>query len=396
MILVFPDDFFWGTSTSAAQIETADGHQWEGLEAKDGFVFKRTIDHEKQRIEDAEYITQFGSVYRCSVDWARLQKSPLAPFDLAVVEEYQHFFAHLNDEGTQILLVLHHFAHPLWFEKAGGWVQEENIACFINFAEQCHQHFSDYIFNWNTFNEPNVYALNTYLTGHFPPHQKRKYAKANRVLKHMAMAHEITYELFKEKKPEIPIGISLNTAWFKGLNFLGIPGAKLSDWWFNKRPAHLFKSLDYWGLSYYAYIPFTPIPITEITHPGKLDKRNIPHDKMWAYYPEGFGKIIRRFHKKYKKPIIITESGICTDDPERRIDSIIDYLKVIHQAIQEGVNIQGYIHWSTFDNFEWNLGPTYRFGLVNVNAYTKERQLSKAGSFYTQITQDNKVDSQKR
>ena len=68
------------------------------------------------------------------------------------------------------------------------------------------------------------------------------------------------------------------------------------------------------------------------------------------------------------------------------------YLKVIHQAIQDGVDIQGYIHWSTFDNFEWNLGPTYRFGLVRVNTYTKERQMTEAGTFYAQITKENKID----
>lgn len=396
MILEFPEDFFWGTSTSAAQIETAEGHQWEGLEAKDGFIFKRTIDHEKQRLEDAKYITQFGSVYRCSVDWSRLQKGPFAPFEQSVVEEYQNFFAYLNDEGIKVMLVLYHFAHPIWFEKKGGWIEEENISIFVNFAEQCYEHFGVYVFNWNTFNEPNVYALNAFLTGYFPPHQKRKYRSANRVLKHMAMAHEIIYEIFKENKPEIPIGISLNTAWFKGINFLGIPGAVVSDWWFNRRPGRLFKNLDYWGISYYAYVPFTPIPLTEITHPGKLEQRKIPHDKMWGYYPEGLGKIIHRLHKKYKKAIIITESGICTDDPNKRIESIKDYLKVIHQAIQNGIDIKGYIHWSTFDNFEWNLGPTYRFGLVRVNAYTKERTLTEAGVFYAKIAQENKLELEEK
>jgi beta-glucosidase len=37
------------------------------------------------------------------------------------------------------------------------------------------------------------------------------------------------------------------------------------------------------------------------------------------------------------------------------------------------VDIRGYFHWSTWDNFEWNLGPTKRFGLYECNLDTKER-----------------------
>lgn len=392
MILSFPDQFFWGTSTSAAQIETADGHQWEGLKTKDGFTFKRTIDHEKQRLEDAAFICQFGTVYRCSVDWARLQKAPLHPFDPSVIKEYQTLFDYLQKEGMHIMLVLHHFAHPRWFEEAGGWTKEENITYFVNFAEQCQKHFGTYVFNWNTFNEPNVYALNAFLLGHFPPYQKRKLSRANRVLRHMAWAHQIVYDLFKQNSPDIPIGISHNTAWFESTNFLGRLGASISDWWFNRKVPKLFRPVDYWGISYYAYVPFTPIPLTEINHPGALAKRQIPHDKMWGYYPEGLGKVMQWIYGKYKKPIIITENGICTDDPQRRSHSIIDYLKVIHQALQEGVKIEGYIHWSTFDNFEWNLGPTYRFGLVQVDLNTKERTMTKAGEFYARITRKNKLE----
>ncbi|MDZ7648229.1 MAG: family 1 glycosylhydrolase [Cytophagales bacterium] len=31
--------------------------------------------------------------------------------------------------------------------------------------------------------------------------------------------------------------------------------------------------------------------------------------------------------------------------------------------MKKGIDIRGYYHWSAWDNFEWNLGPTYRFGL---------------------------------
>ena len=92
-----------------------------------------------------EYIKKLGSVYRCSVDWSRLQQAPYADFDPEVVDEYQQFFAHLNDEGVRVLFVMHHFANPLWFEENGGWLNEDNVSAFIDFANQCIHYFGEYL-----------------------------------------------------------------------------------------------------------------------------------------------------------------------------------------------------------------------------------------------------------
>lgn len=110
---------------------------------------------------------------------------------------------------------------------------------------------------------------------------------------------------------------------------------------------------------------------------------------MWGYRPEGLGRVLRRFWKKYRKPLIITENGICTDDDKVRTQAIQDYLKECHKALSDGVDLRGYIHWSTWDNFEWHLGPTYRFGLVRVDFDNMNRSMTKAGLFYEQVAQNN-------
>lgn len=393
-MLSFPADFKWGTSTAAAQIETASEHNWRGVVAKDGAVFERTTDHELRREEDIEYISRFGTIYRCGVDWARLQKEPKAEFDPAVVEEYRQFFEQLRERGMEIMFVIHHFTHPNWLEKKGGWVNEDAIPAYVNFAEQCVTYFGDLVSYWNTFNEPNVYALNGFLLGHFPPF-KRSYRKANRVLRYMGQAHDIATEIIHTKYPEAPVGISLNTAWFEGLNFIGKLAAAFMDWWFHTKAARHFEKVDFWGLSYYAYVPFQPLPITEIDHPGKLDRMGIPHDQMWGYRPEGLGGNLRRFWRKYQKPLMVTENGICTDDPNRRIQAIKDYLHVCHELIAEGIPLKAYIFWSTFDNFEWNLGNTYRFGLVRVDWASMDRQVTPAADFYAEVTRTNRLPDNK-
>ena len=389
MDIQFPGDFIWGCSTAAAQIETASDHNWKGLQSRDGHIFDRTTDHEKRRDQDIEYIARFGQVYRCSVDWARLQPAPFALFDEKVVAEYRSFFQQLNFMGIKVMLVLHHFSHPRWFEEAGAWLYEENINSYMDYVRQCTENFTEYISYWNTFNEPNVYAMNAYLLGNFPPKKKNRFTAANRVLNNMEIAHKVAYHFIKEKDNSDQVGISVNTAWMQGKNLPGIVLAFLSSYWFHHPGKDFFEVADFIGISYYAYVPFKPFPITEIDNPGKLEKLKIPHDRMWGYRPEGLGRAIRSFYKRYKKPVIITENGICTEDPEKRILAIRDYLRIIHQEIRNNIPVKGYFHWSAWDNFEWNLGPTYRFGLVHVDFDTMERSSTDAATYFSAIVKNN-------
>lgn len=391
MTLTFPEGFLWGSSTSAAQVETPSDHNWRGFVSRDGYRFDRTTDHEKRREEDLGYIRQFGQIYRGGVDWARLQRAPYAPFDAAVTDEYVQFFRALNEAGMSIMLVLHHFTHPNWMEQEGGWQNESAISYYVDYARQCIDHFGPYVRFWNTFNEPNVYAMNAFMLGNFPPRQ-HSYFKANRALRYMGQAHSIAYEMIKERYPNYLVSISINTAWFEGIHPLGRWPAALADWWFHRKAPGYFTKVDFWGLSYYAYVPFNPFPLTEIDNPGELARLNIPHDGMWGYRPEGLGRHLRDFWQRYRKPVFVVESGICTDDAHRRIQAIKDYLAVCHGVLEEGVPLMGFIHWSTWDNFEWNLGPTYRFGLVRVDLKTKDRTMTLAGEFFARVCRENRVE----
>ena len=380
----FPDNFFFGTSSAATQIETASNHNWRGEIARDGEIFNRTCDHELRRAEDAQHIARFGTIYRCSIDWARIQTAPSSEFNAGVVKEYAAFFDDLQNRGMKLMLVLHHFTQPIWFENLGGWENKNNIAHFIDYTERIAHHFSKYVAYWNTFNEPNVYAMNGWILGTSPPHVKN-YFKANKILRRFQTAHDIAFQVLRHHTPNIPIGISLNTALFEGKNFLGKFSAAFVDWWFNKRAMTHFKNVDFLGISYYAHILFDPFPISEIHAPGKLGALGIPHDGMWGYNPEGLSINMRKLYARYKKPLIITENGICTDDDNKRISAIKDYLSEVHAVMQSGIPVLGYIFWSTFDNFEWDLGKAYRFGLLRVDFETCERKNTAAAEFYQQV-----------
>jgi beta-glucosidase len=391
MRLQFPKHFFWGTSTAAAQIETASEHNWKGVKAQDGEIFARTSDHELRREEDIGHIARFGTVYRCGVDWARLQSAPFAEFDIEVVREYADFFAGLNQRGVKIMFVFHHFTHPIWFEKKESWLVEDNIKYFIDYVKKCIHHFGNFVSHWNTFNEPNVMAFSGYIDGVFPPFTRNIF-KAQKVMRNMSAAHNTVFTMLKVYDKTKLVGISLNTIHFTGRNFLGSIAARIMRKIYLKYPASKFEQCDFWGLSYYAEIPLSPFPISEVHSPGSCAKYGYEHDDMWVYQPKGFGEIIRFFHKKYKKPIIVTENGACTANDAHRMRSIREYLKVLHDCIKEGIEIQGYIHWSTFDNFEWHLGLAKKFGLLRLDPKTKDRINTPSANFYEEICKNNEVE----
>lgn len=392
MEYVFPKDFIFGTSTAAAQIETAFEHDWQGVTSKDGFIFDRTTDHELRFQQDAELIASLAPYYRMSLQWSKLQRQPYADFDLETLQQYKHFIQDLHHRGVKIMMVLHHFTNPTWFAKLGGWERAENIELWVDFAKKVVDLFGEEIALWNTFNEPNVYASNGWITGYFPPF-KNNPVKAAMVAKNMGLAHDVVYHYIKQKFPHQPVGISHNSILFTSENILGWFPERLSDWWFMEWVPQYFEQVDFFGMSYYARVSHDPIPITYMHTPDKIKKLGKPHDDMWEYHPEGLRVCIDRYWKKYKKPIIITESGVADASDQLRQQAIIDYAKILHQALQDGIDIRGYFWWSTWDNFEWNLGPSMRFGLYECHWESKDRIKRPSAEIFRRLAHHRVIES---
>jgi len=384
MTLSFPEHFIFGTSTAAAQIETAYEHDWQGVKSRDGFMFDRTTDHELRFKEDAGIIASLAPGYRMGLMWSRLQREPYGDFDIVTVKAYHDFLSDLKARGVSIMMVLHHFTNPLWFAKTGGWEKEENISQWVDFCKKVVDQFGHYISSWNTFNEPNVYASYGWITGFFPPFKINPYL-AGKVVKNMGKAHNLVYDYIKDNFPQHPVGISHNSVVFSNENVLGWFPARLSDWWFMEYVPDHFTKVDFFGMSYYARVTHDPMPITYIDTPEKIKALGVKHDDMWEYHPEGLRTCLDRYWNKYKKPIIITENGVCDARDELRQQAIVDYATIVHQAIEDGIDVQGYYWWSAWDNFEWHLGPTFQFGLYECDIETKERRKRKSAEVYEKL-----------
>jgi beta-glucosidase len=325
-----------------------------------------------------------------SLMWSKLQRKPFDELNAEAVLEYHSFLQDLQSRNISIMMVLHHFTNPTWFSKAGSWEKEENIVMWIDFAKKVVNEFGQYVSSWNTFNEPNVYASYGWLTGFFPPF-KNKPMLAGKVVKNMGKAHNKVYDYIKSKHPDQPVGISHNCTIFAAENFLGWFPSRLADWWFMEYVPSHFEKVDFFGMSYYTRIASDPFPITFIDTPHKMKALNKRHDDIWEYHPEGLRTCLDRYWNKYKKPIIITENGVCDESDFLRLQAIQDYAQIVHQAIQDGIDIKGYYFWSTWDNFEWHLGPSMRFGLYECDPVTKNRLRRPSADLYADLAYSKKL-----
>ncbi len=380
----FPKDFLFGTSTAATQIETAFEHDWQGFKARDGKIFERTTDHELRLKEDAAIIASLAPAYRMGLSWSRLQRGPGQELHRETVEEYKAFLNDLKQRGVKVMMVLHHFTNPRWFADLGSWEKEQNIEHWLDFGRRVVQTFGEYVSHWNTFNEPNVYASYGWITGFFPPF-KTNPIRAFSVVRNLGRAHERMYDIIKEHYPHHPVGISHNAVVFDAENMLGHFPKRISDWWFMDYVPGFFEKTDFFGMSYYARVSHDPLPITYLDTPHKIHKYSMAHDDIWEYHPEGLRTCLDRYWNKYKKPIIITENGVCDESDTLRQQAIVVYAKMIAQAIADGIDIKGYYWWSTWDNFEWHLGPSKKFGLYAVDPKTMDRIPRASAGIYSEL-----------
>jgi beta-glucosidase len=98
--------------------------------------------------------------------------------------------------------------------------------------------------------------------------------------------------------------------------------------------------------------------------------------------------------------IYITENGIALPDEADAADRVDDparvsflhrHLLAAQKAIEAGVPLRGYFHWSLMDNFEWGNGYTKRFGLFRVNFDTCDRTPKTSARWYRDTIAENAV-----
>ena len=64
-------------------------------------------------------------------------------------------------------------------------------------------------------------------------------------------------------------------------------------------------------------------------------------------------------------PLLVAEFGIGTDDDAERAAYLRRGLDVVHDRIDRGVDVRGFFHWTSVDNYEWIHGYDVQFGIID-------------------------------
>ncbi|MHA1687544.1 MAG: glycoside hydrolase family 1 protein [Candidatus Heimdallarchaeaceae archaeon] len=410
--LSFPEGFLWGSALSAHQAEGNNkNNDWWVFEHQEGRIKNGdksglACDHYNRFDSDYALFSQLGqNAHRNGFEWSRI--IPEEDYvDQDEIEHYHKVLESLKRHNLTAFMTVHHFTIPQWFAKKGGFLKKKNLRYFKHYCEILAKNFPELEF-WNTINEPMIYTLQSFLSGEFPP-AKKSFIAFMRVTRNIMHAHAIAYHTIKEHNPHAQVGLVKNFPYLYQ-KYFSKGGEKIIasyvDNVFNQsileviktgkvpfssfsRKEFLRDTSDFIGVNYYNVVLFKTV--LGIPVGGSLAFKDQKTTQMgWGVYPEGLYHAIMRTHKMLGKPIYVTENGIATLDDEWRKEFIIKHLLVVHKAIKDGANVEGYFYWSSIDNFEWAEGFEPRFGLIGINYDTQERIVRDSAKMYGNIAKNN-------
>jgi len=413
----FPQGFRWGTATSAHQVEGCNrNNDWWAFEQMPGRIHGgdrsgRACDWWRNAEADFDRMAELHqNAHRMSVEWSRLEPAP-GRVDEAALRRYREMLRGLRDRGVEPLVTLQHFTLPLWVAYRGGWENASVVEWFGAFARRCAEWFGDLVDLWVTVNEPNLVVILGYLQGRHPP-GLRDPRRALQAAHHLLRAHAAAYHALHEVQPQARVGIAHHLRPMDPQRPGHLLDVKVAHWhgeWFNwswldvlhrgrASAVSRFRglqecagSLDFVGVNYYTRdrVRFTPRAHLAFGVHGPTPGVPTSDFGYGEIYPEGLLRVLREAWRRYRKPLYVTENGLPDAQDRLRAKFLVDHLGMVHRALQEGVPVLGYYHWSLVDNFEWAEGWRMRFGLVAVDQTSQRRQPRPSAYVYAAVCAAN-------
>jgi beta-glucosidase len=311
--------------------------------------------------------------YRFSIEWSRVEPKR-GVFNHEAVEFYKAVVQKLLDMKVEPFLTLWHFTTPNWIVESGDFFNKKNREAFVKYAVYIVSELKKvnkdlkYIV---IFNEPSIYSVHVYITRDWL--DKASLLKAIRAPFLFASLYKEVYTALKEKFPDLQISIAKNIILTKavGMNPFGYINSAIVNVFHNLIWLDLIRSkLDWIGINFYSYNIINGFRLA-----NKNDKVS---DLGWGLMPDKIYDAIMTVWNRYGKPIIITENGLADATDRYRRWFIKESIKGLKKSINDGAQVDGYLHWSLLDNFEWDKGFWPRFGLVEVDYTTKKRSIRQS------------------
>jgi len=383
----FPPGFLWGVATAAHQIEGGnvnnDWWAWEhdpasGVAEPSGDA----CDSYHRWNEDVALAASLGlGAYRFSLEWSRIEPAE-GEFSLGALDHYRRLCAACADNGLQPVVTFHHFTTPLWLTARGGWEAADAPDRFGRFVERATAHLGDLIGSACTINEPNVIGVMGYSVGTFPPGVKDDLSRHLAVNEQMVRSHRLAVEALRSGPGSFPVGLTLSMAELKaeeGGQAVRDAAEEILENTFLRATG----GDDFVGVQCYTRMHFGPA--------GKVDDDpSVPQTQMgYENWPPAVEYAVRRTAAFTNLPVVVTESGIATENDEERITYLSEVISGVGRCLDDGIDVSGYFVWSLLDNFEWADGYRPKLGLVAVDRQTFARRPKPSARWFARVAGAN-------
>jgi beta-glucosidase len=435
-ITQFPKDFLWGAGTSAYQIEggwDADGKgesiwdRWSHTpgHVKNGDTGDVACDHYHRWSEDVDLMSDLGlKAYRFSISWPRVLPGGRRELNQPGLDFYSRLVDRLLEKGIQPCVTLFHWDLPQALQEEGGWLTSGTLEAFGEYAGIMARTLGDRVKMWATLNEPGMSAFAGYQGSGHPPGLDN-FGQSLQAAHNILMAHGLGVQALRSERADLQAGIVLDFwpvypatdqedeqqaaeliwqrrfTWFLDPVLLGeypaLAWKAAGDKAPRLQPGDLDlirQPLDWLGVNFYSRMVIdakdsrvSEIPGSKYTGLG------------WEIHPTSLYLLLKRLSDQYPSPpLYIAENGAAFPDDiasdgkvhdSDRVSYLREHFQQAYRAIQDGVDLRGYIVWSLFDNFEWLQGYDARFGIVYVDYPTQRRIPKDSALFYRQVIADN-------
>jgi len=435
---VFPPGFLWGAATSAYQVEgspLADGAGpsiWHRFVRTPGLVVGGdtgdvACDHYRRFESDVALMKSLGlTAYRFSIAWGRVLPEGRGKVNAAGLGFYERLVDALLAAGIQPLVTLFHWDLPAALDDRGGWLNPDVADWFADYASVVYRALDDRVQCWATLNEPWVVTDGGYLHGALAPGHRNRF-EAPIASHHLLRSHGKAVQAYRALgrhqvglvvniEPKVPASQSpadlaataraeayMNRQYLDPV-LLGAYPDEMREifgeaWpeWPAEDMALIHEPIDFVGINYYTR---NVVRHDEAQWPLKASmvrqKRATYTETGWEVCPQALTDTLLWVRSRYGAiPQYVTENGAAFFDPPVAEDGRIDdalrvayfrrHLGAVADAMRQGVDLRGYCAWSLFDNLEWSLGFSKRFGIVHVDFETQQRTPKASARYYAEV-----------
>ena len=173
---MFREDFAWGVASSAYQIEGRDKEDGCGKNIWDTFTEEGRVYENQNAYVSCDEIHRYKEdfalmrllgirAYRFSLSWARILPEGTGRVNEKAIALYRDMILEMKKNGITPYITLYHWEFPQALQDRGGWLNEDVIGWFGEYAKVVAENFSDLCEYFFTLNEPQCFVGLGHLSG---------------------------------------------------------------------------------------------------------------------------------------------------------------------------------------------------------------------------------------